>query len=278
LGDPSLSPGGLAVLRDSRLSASTRHLKFQVIAIAISSSQRRSQVEAGDGRQRQSNRGRRRRPHSLQEQRLMISDLWISKDPTAWDDALKRYWSFVQPRNLDLEKSLDALDIERIRCMDPRGWYDFLRVEYFRWKYTAPNRYATTTRRLQRYADDGKLDDLDRVRQRLLALDTDNIRSGLKTASLIHGLGTAGASGLIALMYSQKFGTVDQFAVKALRQVGGLPEAEALARMNPDSLTISDGVLIIGVFRRKAADLNRIFKSAVWTPRKLDMVLWTFGR
>ena len=48
--------------------------------------------------------------------------------------------------------------------------------------------------------------------------------------------------------------------------------------MNPDSLTISDGVLIIGVLRRKAADLNRIFNSAIWTPRKVDMVLWTFGR
>ena len=101
---------------------------------------------------------------------------------------------------------------------------------------------------------------------------------GLKTASAIHGLGTAGASGLIALMYPQKFGTVDQFAVKALWQVEGLPEAEALVRMNPDSLTISDGVLIIGVLRRKAGDLNRTFKSAIWTPRKLDMVLWTFGR
>ncbi len=51
----------------------------------------------------------------------MISNLWISEDPIAWDDALKRYWSFVEPRNLDLEKSLDALDIERIRRMDPRG-------------------------------------------------------------------------------------------------------------------------------------------------------------
>ncbi len=209
---------------------------------------------------------------------MLISNLWITEDPIAWDDALKRYWSFVQPRNLDLEKSLDALDIERIRRMDPREWYDFLRTKYFRWKYTAPNRYATTARQLKRYADDGKLDDLDGVRQRLLALDTDDIRLGLKTASVVHGLGTAGASGLIALMYPQKFGTVDQFAVKALRQVEGMPEAEALARMNPDSLTISDGVLIIGVLRRKAADLNRVFKSVVWTPRKLDMVLWTFGR
>ncbi|MFW6027899.1 MAG: hypothetical protein ACOC91_03740, partial [bacterium] len=92
------------------------------------------------------------------------------------------------------------------------------------------------------------------------------------------GLGTAGASGLLALMYPRKFGTVDQFAVKALRQVNGLPEAAALARMTPESLSIRDGVLIIGILRRKAADNNRMFKSNAWTPRKLDKVLWTYGR
>jgi hypothetical protein len=132
---------------------------------------------------------------------MKISDLWISEDPNAWDDALKRYWSFVQPRNLELEQSLDALDIGRIRRMDAPAWCGFLRDEYFRWKFTAPNRYATTTRQLQRYAHSGELEDLDRIRQRLLALDTGDIRSGLKTASAIHGLGTAGASGLLALMY-----------------------------------------------------------------------------
>jgi hypothetical protein len=109
-------------------------------------------------------------------------------------------------------------------------------------------------------------------------LDTDDIRSGLEAASAIRGLGTAGASGLLALMYPQKFGTVDQFVVKALRQVNGLPEAAALARMKPEDLTIRDGVLIVDVLRRKAADNNRVFKSANWTPRKLDKVLWTYGR
>jgi len=209
---------------------------------------------------------------------MQITDLWVSEDPAAWQDAVKRYWSFVKPRNLDLEKSLDSLDIERIRRLDAWGWYDFLRAEYFRWKYTAPNRFATTTRQLQRYVDNEKLSDLDQIRKRLLALDTDDLRSGLKAASAIHGLGTAGASGLLALMYLQKFGTVDQFAVKALRQVNALPEAEVLTRMNPYSLTVSDGVLVIGILRRKAADNNHVFKSAIWTPRKLDMVLWTYGR
>jgi hypothetical protein len=48
--------------------------------------------------------------------------------------------------------------------------------------------------------------------------------------------------------------------------------------MKPEDLAIRDGVLIVDVLRRKAADNNRVFKSANWTPRKLDKVLWTYGR
>jgi hypothetical protein len=147
---------------------------------------------------------------------IQIAALWASADPKEWEDALAHYWSFVQPQNLALEQSLDTLDLERLRRLDARGWYEFLRDEYFRWKYTARNRYATTTKHLRRYLDDGTLGDLDQIRGRLLTLDTDDIRSGLEAASAIRGLGTAGASGLLALMYPQKFGTVDQFVVKAL--------------------------------------------------------------
>lgn len=125
----------------------------------------------------------------------------------------------MQPRNTALERSLDTLDLERLRRLDAQGWYDFLKDEYFRWKFTAPNRYATTTRQLRRYIDDHALDDLDRIRKRLLTLDANDIRPGLETAHAIRGLGTAGASGLLALMYPRKFGTVDQFAVKAVRRV-----------------------------------------------------------
>ena len=55
-------------------------------------------------------------------------------------------------------------------------------------------------------------------------------------------------------------------------------EATALARMNPEDLTIRDGAMIVGILQRKAAANNRNFKSNAWTPRKLDKVLWTYGR
>jgi hypothetical protein len=79
-------------------------------------------------------------------------------------------------------------------------------------------------------------------------------------------------------MYRQKFATVDQFVVGALSKIDGLPEADAVKEMIPENLSIKDGVVLIDILRRTAADNNRLFDSTSWTPRKLDMVLWTYGR
>jgi hypothetical protein len=82
-----------------------------------------------------------------------IADLWRSHDAQLWDQALARYWDFVQPRNLELERRMESLEPARVQQLDDRGWYDFLLNEYFRWKYTAPNRYGSTTKQLRRYVD-----------------------------------------------------------------------------------------------------------------------------
>jgi len=210
---------------------------------------------------------------------LTISELWRSTDSSAWEAAIQRYWQFVKPCNLALEQELDRLDLERIRKLDALGWYDFLRLEYFRWKYTAPNRYATTTCSLAQYADQpGGLNSLHLIEQRLLAINRTDIRTGLSIAKEIKGLGTAGASGLLALMFPSTFATVDQFVVKSLRDIGSLPEAEALAKMKPEGLTIANGVTLIGMMSRKALANNLVFKTTTWTPRKLDQILWNYGR
>jgi hypothetical protein len=209
---------------------------------------------------------------------MSIAGLWCSSDPKAWEQALQRYWHFVHPRNIELERALDKLDLRRLRSLSSTGWYDFLHDEYFRWKYTAPNRYATTTIQLRKYVDSHALGELESIRQQLLNLDLNNVRVGLKTAKKVRGLGTAGASGLLSLMYPGHFATVDQFVVKALRLVGGLPEADALSTMNPLNLSLADGELLISILQRKAKDNNRLFGTSTWTPRKIDMVLWTYGR
>ena len=120
--------------------------------------------------------------------------------------------------------------------------------------------------------------ELDVLRRQILNLDVTDVQAGLKVAKKIRGLGTAGASGLLSLIYPEHFATVDQFVVKALRGVRGLPESDALASMKPQNLRVTDGVLLISILGKKAHDNNRLFGTQFWTPRKLDMVLWTYGR
>ncbi|MBA4252085.1 MAG: hypothetical protein C0442_10255 [Chlorobiaceae bacterium] len=216
---------------------------------------------------------------------MPISELWYSSNYVAWEQALKRYWDFVMNRNIELEKRLNELDINRLQIFTPQEWYNFLHDEYFRWKYTAQNRYVTTTNQLRKYIDANELNHLDNIRKRILNLDPSDIRMGLNTAKEIKGLGIAGASGLLSLIYPKQFGTVDQFAVDALSQVSKLPEACAIKQMNqrnkkgePKQLSITDGLLLIDIYSRKAKELNSLFFSSEWTPRKIDMVLWVGGR
>jgi len=41
---------------------------------------------------------------------------------------------------------MERLDVNIIKAMTPQAWYGFLLDKYFRWKFTAPNRYASTTK------------------------------------------------------------------------------------------------------------------------------------
>jgi hypothetical protein len=207
-----------------------------------------------------------------------IDELWHCRDAQVWNDALNRYWDFVMPKNQELERRLESLDIERIRNLDAAGWYNFLHDEYFRWKYTAANRYATTTAKLRRYQNENRLNELYEIREELLQSAQIDVQRALLAATQIHGLGTSGASGLLALLYPARFATVDQFVVKSLCDVRDLPEAAAIARMNPDNITPADGALLIRIMQQKAAENNECFATDLWTPRQIDKVLWTYGR
>lgn len=205
-------------------------------------------------------------------------EMWNSNNPGLWQKALNRYWTFVKPSNLALEKEMDQLDAASVRIMNPQVWYRFLLEKYFRWKYTAPNRYASTTKIFRSYAANNELSALHAIKERLFELDKDNIQRCLALASSIRGLGTAGASGLLAVLFPAHFGTVDQFAVKALAKIPELPERDLIAAMKSQSLKLNEGTVLIRIMRRKAKELNTAPSPIVWTPRKVDMVLWTCAR
>jgi hypothetical protein len=207
-----------------------------------------------------------------------INDLWDSQDEKEWECALERYWALVKPENLDLEEEMQSLDRERIKAFSQDEWYKFLRDKYFRWKFTAHNRLETTSRQLKTYADANELGDLFSIKERIFAIDPEDVSTALETAQSIRGLGIAGASGLLAVLFPRRFGTVDQFVVKSLTRINSLADTErqAIKAMRPEALTAADAGKLIGIMRRKANELNSLFNTDRWTPRRIDMILWAF--
>ncbi len=190
-----------------------------------------------------------------------IGELWESHDEEEWRRALASYWEApTVRRNLELEEFIDKLDPEVIRRADSETWCAFLRA-YFQWKF----RGTYVGRRL---ADLESIEPerLFRMKDLISTSDFGNVRRAIERAQYIKGLGPAGASGLLAVLFPKSFGTVDQFVVKALREVPSLPEKAKLARMNPQNLTDDDAVLLIGILRRKAKQLNELFHTEEWTP------------
>lgn len=204
---------------------------------------------------------------------LKINELWNSTNEDDWLKALDTYWEYVKPENLEVENEMENLDVEYVKGFDELGWYNFLLKKYFKWKYTAKNRYATTTNSLKQYKNENKLDELFKAKEKIFSFNPKDIKAGLSITKDILGLGVAGFSGLLSLLFPEHFGTVDQFIVKALRQVPDLPEKKLLLKMKPESLSINQGVILIQIMRRKSDELNIKFNS-IWTPRKIDKILW----
>jgi hypothetical protein len=205
--------------------------------------------------------------------------LWNSENEDVWFSALDEYWRYVKPSHLAVKKEFNPLNTDAVKLMNPEEWYEFLLHEYFYWKYTAPNRYATTTAQLKKYKTSSYgIDELFLIKKKIFDFDKDDIVSGLKIACSIKGLGTAGASGLLAVLFPAKFATVDQFAVKALSAVDNLPENQRISSMNPDQLKIKDAVILIEIMKNKAKEINNKFATSFWNPRRIDMILWVVQR
>ena len=65
--------------------------------------------------------------------------------------------------------------------------------KYFFWKYTAPNRYKTTTTQLKKYLDPvNNLDELYSIKEEIFSFNKNDILKGLKTAVDWWRLATSG--------------------------------------------------------------------------------------
>jgi hypothetical protein len=212
-----------------------------------------------------------------------INNLWELRDENKWLDALDHYW--VDPtvcRNRDTEQFMHKVELEYIQRLDPQEWYVFLN-KYFRWKFTGNHLHERLVD-----LDKNSFEHLFSAKRGLVAIDgLDLVDSGkclnLVKSPRIRGLDYPGASGLLALIFKEWFGTVDRSVLESLSEIEFLPEKQRIGEIRAWVRTKkdwreSDAVLILDIMRRKAVQLNAWFGTNRWTPHKIATILWTPNR
>jgi hypothetical protein len=212
-----------------------------------------------------------------------IDNLWALHDENEWLDALNRYW--VNPavcKNRDIEQFMYKVDLEYVQRLDLQEWYDFLN-KYFHWKYTSNHLHE----RLMDL-DKNSFEHLFSVKRSLFAINEIDLEDSRKCLNLvksprIRGLDYPGASGLLALIFKEWFGTVDRCVLESLSKIESLPEKQRIGEIRAWVRTKknwreSDAVLVIDIVRRKAVQLNAWLGTNGGTPHKIAMILWTSNR
>ncbi|SCW59105.1 hypothetical protein SAMN02910456_02033 [Ruminococcaceae bacterium YRB3002] len=203
-----------------------------------------------------------------------IQGLWNGNDENLWRSLENEgYMDQVGQDRTILEDRINNLNKSEVLGGTPDVFYKFLR-EYFEWKYTQANLRATTLRRLENMNSTEKRIVLGcfRALDEVLSDETESynyIRDSLTIAMMIPGLGVAGASGLLSVLFPDKFGTVDQFVVNNLKEIGVDTQV-----VHPENLSVDDAIRLERIMIDKARELNSVFTQKDWTPRKIDKVLW----
>ena len=212
--------------------------------------------------------------------RLSMIELWNCQDRREWDYCESElYDAAVKRENRIVERELEKPGLrERLARMDVAEFYAFLRDEYFKWKFTAEPGRTENQRYLAQHVENETMDRVERVRRRLVNRGDDSVGASIQMMmgkhGGIHGLAVAGASGLLALVYPEEFGTVGVKVTEALQKVG----LSEVMKVNPKNIAVEDAVTMIEIMRMKALEVNRMFGTNKWTPRLIDRVLWVAGR
>jgi len=205
---------------------------------------------------------------------MEIKEIWNSKDENIWKIALEEYYTNIDKKILNIENEIMQHDEESLGNLSPKDWSELLK-KYFEWKYSSNKVFYP-----KRVKDLGinELNTLNTIKNDFLHTDKRDIKKNLQILNEINGLGPSGASGLLALLYPEIYGTVDQFVIKSLNRTGIFPELEYV---DPKNLSASEKgirliIHIIEILQEKANELNRIFKTDFWNPRKIDIILWNY--
>ncbi len=201
---------------------------------------------------------------------MTVEELWPSSDQALWNRALEAYWRLVKSSHVGLERRMEGVKREEVAAFTPDQWFAFLE-DFYRWKFTQANVLARQLNRLRGQRDRVGAAYLDGIRLRLLALDPADAARAIHVATRPAGLGIAGGTGLLSILYPEWFGTLDRFLVFALRRVE--PEVEEWEELVAEDLGGLAGVMLTNRLRAKAAELSARLGEP-WTPRMVDKVLW----
>jgi len=219
--------------------------------------------------------------------KLTINKLWLSEDEKLWKSILNDSWSRVKPGNFGLEKELYTIHRRVKKFKDIDNWYLFILDKYLPWKYTAANRLARIKSLFkEEYKVVKAKKRLDLIIKSMfdeILTNPNNIKRCLKEPMKIKGIGIAGASGIISIFFPMHFGVIDQFVAKNVVRIKEFEKDPIVMNLkrkinkaeNKDFyLSLTEGVFLIEIMRKKSKELNKKLKTKFWTPRKVDIVLW----
>lgn len=204
-----------------------------------------------------------------------ISALWNSKERTDWENALLSYQTAVNKGNVEIEQKLNNMTTDDFKKMSGQDFYRFLVDDYALWKYTDGRIRSRVQSAVEEYHQMCGNSEFNKILDGIFLIAPDDIYLHLTNITRIKGIGVAGASGILSLVFPRYFGTVDRFAVENLQRVYSEDSfyGKKLHKIDPQNISTYDAAEVIRIYREKAEVLYEAF--GIWTPRMVDMVLWS---
>lgn len=209
---------------------------------------------------------------------LTPTDLWRADDRRPWDDLLKAYWA--QPTViavLDLCKNLEHLKREEVLGLEDHAWYQWLRDSFIPW---SERRWLGKRQRdldAQWGHGRGRTVIGDARTKVETAMEKGGAGDAIPLLLRIAGFGPSSVAALLALLFPESCAAASEGVMRFLHAVSALPQrARLLAIGSPKPLTDEAVLLLMEVFREKAASLNREFGLHCWTPRLVERCVWTY--
>lgn len=222
-------------------------------------------------------------------EKISSRKLWESQDEQVWKRCYEAYWNVRSVNdNHIIEEELNILAQHRqvLFKAGAKSWYEFLFHKYIPWKLKSQGMSYESHRRqfARRYYT--CLTELDSIKTAIAHAHKTNVLACLEIATTIDGFGIPSGSGLLAVLYPEHFGTIDQLILRAFREIPHVNQEyqldsrthsnnEYFSGKKTDRARLRLAEELIDLFIQRAAENNNLFGTSMWTPRKVEMALWT---